>query len=172
MRQWRSCDRRLKWWRAVALALVTTASVVGLSPAWAGAAATQGGPSVVPWKNTETVTAAALASELARASGADKPVVVCTGPAFLYKNGHVPGALFHGPASAEQGLNDLKKWAQGRSRSTNLVIYCGCCPLEYCPNLQPAFKALQAMGFTRLRVLILPNNFGVDWANKGYLVEK
>jgi hypothetical protein len=172
MRQGRSCDRRLKWWRAMALALVTTVSVVGLSPAWAGAAATQGGSSVLPWKNTETVTAAALASELARASGADKPVVVCTAPALLYKSGHVPGASFHGPASTEHGLSDLKKWAQGRSRSTSLVIYCGCCPLEYCPNLQPAFKALQEMGFTRLRVLILPDNFGTDWVAKGHPVEK
>jgi len=28
------------------------------------------------------------------------------------------------------------------------------------------------MGFTRLRVLVLPNNFGIDWAQKGYPVEK
>jgi len=28
------------------------------------------------------------------------------------------------------------------------------------------------MGFTRLRVLILPNNFGIDWVEKGYPVEK
>jgi len=28
------------------------------------------------------------------------------------------------------------------------------------------------MGFTRLRVLVLPNSFGIDWVEKGYPVEK
>jgi len=172
MRQWRSRDGRMVWCPAMALALVVAISVLGLSPAWAGAAATQAAPSIVPWRNTETVSPAALASELARVSGADTPVVVCTAPAFLYRNGHVLGALLHGPASTEQGLNDLRKWAQGLSRSTNLVVYCGCCPLDHCPNLRPAFKALREMSFARLRVLVLPSNFGVDWADKGYPVEK
>jgi thiosulfate/3-mercaptopyruvate sulfurtransferase len=172
MRQWRSHDRSVTWCRAMALALVTTISLLELPPAWAGAAATQSAPSRVPWSTTDTVSPAALASELARASGADKPVVVCTGPAVLYKSGHVPGASLHGPANTEQGLNDLRSWAQGLSRSTRLVVYCGCCPLDYCPNLRPAYQALREMGFSRLRVLILPDNFGVDWANRGYAVEK
>ncbi len=28
------------------------------------------------------------------------------------------------------------------------------------------------MGFTHLRVLVLPDNFGTDWAAKGYPVER
>ncbi len=28
------------------------------------------------------------------------------------------------------------------------------------------------MGFTRLRVLMLPNDFNTDWISKGYPVEK
>jgi thiosulfate/3-mercaptopyruvate sulfurtransferase len=172
MRQWRSYDRRVGWSPAIALALVTAISVLGLSPGPAGAAATQAASSAVPWTNADTVGPAALVSELTRASGADKPVVVCTAQAFLYRTGHVPSALLHGPASTEQGLNELKKWAQGLSRSTNLVVYCGCCPLDHCPNLRPAFQALREMGFTRLRVLVLPNTFRVDWVEKGYPVEK
>jgi hypothetical protein len=57
-------------------------------------------------------------------------------------------------------------------RSTNLVIYCGCCPLEKCPNLRPAFIALHEMGFTNLRALILPTSFAVDWSDKGLPQEK
>jgi hypothetical protein len=67
---------------------------------------------------------------------------------------------------------DLKTWAQPLPRSTNLVVYCGCCPMPKCPNIRPAFVALREMGFTHMRVLILPNDFNTDWTEKGYPVEK
>jgi thiosulfate/3-mercaptopyruvate sulfurtransferase len=124
-----------------------------------------------PW-GANTVKPADLVKELAGASGADKPVVVCTAPPFLYRVGHVPGAVLHGPASSPQVINELTAWAQGLPRTANLVVYCGCCPLEHCPNLRPAYHALKGLGFTRLRVLILPENFGADWVNRGYPVEK
>jgi len=41
-----------------------------------------------------------------------------------------------------------------------------------CPNLRPAFTALQGMGIGRLRVLLLPTSFHVDWSEKGYPVQK
>jgi thiosulfate/3-mercaptopyruvate sulfurtransferase len=53
-----------------------------------------------------------------------------------------------------------------------LVIYCGCCPLAACPNLRPAYKALSDLGFSRLRILNLPENFGTDWASRGYPTER
>jgi hypothetical protein len=34
-----------------------------------------------------------------------------------------------------------------------VVIYCGCCPLDKCPNVRPAFTLLKTMGFTNLHVL-------------------
>jgi thiosulfate/3-mercaptopyruvate sulfurtransferase len=52
-----------------------------------------------------------------------------------------------------------------------MVIYCGCCPWEKCPNVQPAMTTLQEMGFTRVRVLHLPDNFKTNWIDKGYPVE-
>ncbi len=121
-----------------------------------------------PW-GTNTVEAADLVKEL---SAADKPVVVCTAPPFMYRVGHVPGAVLHGPTSEPSGLSSLSEWAQALPRATNIVIYCGCCPLAYCPNLRPAYKTLKAMGFTRLRVLLLPENFGTDWMNRGYPTER
>jgi thiosulfate/3-mercaptopyruvate sulfurtransferase len=51
-------------------------------------------------------------------------------------------------------------------------LYCGCCPLQRCPNLKPAFLILRDIGFTNLRVLLLPNDFNTDWIEKGYAVEK
>ncbi len=54
----------------------------------------------------------------------------------------------------------------------HVVLYCGCCPLEKCPNLRPAFSALKDFPLARLRVLILPNSFSADWAEKGFPVQK
>ena len=125
-----------------------------------------------PWTAAETVAPADLAKELRDSDVAKRPIVACVGFKFLYDGGHVPGASFHGPASKDEGLADLKKWAQGLPKSSNVVIYCGCCPMVRCPNLRPAFTALHDEGFARLRVLLLPTNFGTDWAGKGYPVEK
>jgi thiosulfate/3-mercaptopyruvate sulfurtransferase len=125
-----------------------------------------------PWTPSETVAAADLVKEIGDSDPAKRPVVACVGFKFLYDGGHIPGASFHGPGSKDEGLADLKAWAQSLPKSSNVVLYCGCCPLERCPNLRPAFTALHDAGFARLRVLLLPTNFGTDWAGKGYPVEK
>jgi len=132
-----------------------------------------------PWSASQTIEAPDLVKELGLLKGqpgksksAAKPIVVCVGFRPLYMGAHVPGAVFHGAAQSEQGLADLKRWAQGLPRNTNLVIYCGCCPLDHCPNLRPAFTALRDLGFANLRVLLLPHDFASDWVEKGYPVEK
>ena len=124
-----------------------------------------------PW-GENTVKPADLVAELANASGADKPVVVCTAPPFLYRAGHVPGAVLHGPMTSPSVISELTAWAQPLPRSSNIVIYCGCCPMEQCPNIRPAYKLLRDLGFTRIRVLVLPDNFATDWVGRGYPVEK
>lgn len=129
-------------------------------------------PPADPWTSAQTVQPAELAKEIADPDETKRPTVVCVAPHVLYAGGHIPGALYHGPGMNAQGIDDLKKWAQGVPRSANVVIYCGCCPLERCPNLRPAFTALHAMGFTHLRALLLPTNFYTDWVKPGYPVEK
>ena len=125
-----------------------------------------------PWTVAQTVQPAALAKELSDSKAADKPTVVCVAPHALYSGGHISGALYHGPGSTPQGIDGLKKWAQPVARSANIVIYCGCCPLDHCPNLRPAFVALRDMGFTHVRALIIPTNFYTDWVQPGYPYEK
>jgi hypothetical protein len=90
----------------------------------------------------------------------------------LFAGGHIPGATFHGSASTKDGLADIKKWASALPRTVNLVIYCGCCPFERCPNVRPAFVLFREMGFTHLRVLELRTSFAADWADKNYAIEK
>lgn len=125
-----------------------------------------------PWSAAQTVLPEALAAELSTKEPAKKPRVVCVGFRPLYQGAHIPGASFHGAGSTPKGLADLKDWAQTVPRAANLVLYCGCCPLQRCPNLKPAFLVLRDMGFTNLRVLLLPNDFNTDWIEKGYPVEK
>ena len=156
-------NRATGWTRAGWLVAVVLA---GLAACAGGNAAS--GPADGPW-GMNTVAPADLARELA---GPDKPVVVATGPAVMFRTGHVPGALYHGPAMAPEALAELKAWARTLPPSTNLVIYCGCCPLDHCPNLRPAWAALSGLGFTRLRVLILPSDFGTDWVQRGYPIER
>jgi len=124
-----------------------------------------------PWTAAQIVQPAEHARELGDKNGAP-PTIIYVGFHILFAGGHIPGATFHGSASAEQGLSDLKKWADTLPRTTNLVIYCGCCPFEKCPNIRPAFTALDKMGFKKLRVLVLPTNFATDWADKGYAIQK
>jgi len=129
-------------------------------------------PQSDPWTSAQTVQPAALAKELADPKQSNRPTVVCVAPHVLYMGGHIPGASFHGPGMNPQGIDDLKAWAQKLPRSANIVVYCGCCPLDRCPNLRPGFSALRAMGFTHLRALLLPTNFYTDWVKPGYPVEK
>lgn len=150
---------------AVALAALISAWSLHLNRARADSSAD-------PWTPTQTVQPADLAKELSVATADAKPTVVCVGFHTLYEGAHIPGASFHGAGSTAQGLDNLKDWAKPLPRSANIVLYCGCCPLVHCPNIRPAFEALHDMGFTHLRVLILPTDFNTDWIAKGYPVEK
>lgn len=49
------------------------------------------------WTEANTVGPEALARELTSATGNDSPIVVYTGSAFLFKNGHIPGAACSNP---------------------------------------------------------------------------
>jgi len=124
-----------------------------------------------PWPSSETIQPAVLA-KMFTDKYVSLPTVVYVGFRSLYVGGHVPDASFHGTASTEQGLAELKAWAGSLPRSTELVIYCGCCPIDKCPNIRPAYAALSGMGFKKLRVLALPTSFAVDWADKGYPMQK
>ncbi len=158
--------------RNVLRALLLLLIVAGTIGAGRSLLAARGDAPSDPWTAAQTVQPADLARELADAKSAGKPTVVCVAPHVLYEGGHIPGALFHGPGSSAQGIDDLKKWAQPLPRSANIVVYCGCCPLDHCPNLRPAFVALRDMGFTHLRALLIPTNFYTDWVKPGHAYEK
>ncbi len=120
-----------------------------------------------PWKPNQVLSPAALASQLKRPQ-AQRPVVLQVGFRILYDQGHIPGAEYCGPARDAQGREALRRCAQRLPKNREVVLYCGCCPWQECPNIRPAFKVLAEMGFRRLRVLDIPDNFEQDWIAKGY----
>lgn len=103
---------------------------------------------------------------------AKRPIVLHVGFQVLYNGAHVPGAIYAGPASTAAGLEKLRQAAARIPRDREVVIYCGCCPMTKCPNIHPAYDALSKMGFRRLRVLNLPDDFAHDWAEKGLPIHK
>jgi thiosulfate/3-mercaptopyruvate sulfurtransferase len=125
-----------------------------------------------PWTSAQVLHATDLARELGTAKDGTAPTIIYVGFRTLFEGGHIPGATFHGTASKEEGLTELKKWLATLPKSTNLVIYCGCCPFDRCPNIRPAYNALREMGFTQVRVLVLPTSFAADWVEKGYPMQK
>jgi len=124
-----------------------------------------------PWTLKQTVQAGDFAKELQQEKD-PYPTVIYVGVKTLYQGAHIPGAVFYGPGSTEQGLSELKKFAATLPKNSDVVLYCGCCPLEKCPNLRPAYTALINSGLARLRVLILPTSFNADWVEKGFPVHK
>jgi rhodanese-related sulfurtransferase len=102
----------------------------------------------------------------------EKPLLIQVGSHVLYQQAHIPGSEYFGPASSESALQSLRKRVASLPRKQFIVIYCGCCPWNHCPNVQPADEALRALGFSNVKVLYIANNFGADWVDKGYPVAK
>lgn len=97
-------------------------------------------------------------------------LILQVGSKVLFQEAHIPGAEYAGPASTAAGLAALRTRVQHLPRSQAIVIYCGCCPWDRCPNIGTAWRLLHSMGFTKVRALYLANNFGSDWVGVGYHV--
>ena len=103
---------------------------------------------------------------------AQKPTVLYVGPKAFYQQAHVTGAEYIGATAKPEGLESLRTRAVSLKHDAPVVIYCGCCPWDHCPNIRPAYDELHKLGFTNLKVLYLAGTFGTSWADKGLPVEK
>lgn len=119
----------------------------------------------------QTIYAKDLFNELKKTSRT-KPLIIDIGFDFLYGQGHIPGSIYAGPASNSNGLAKLKLALKNVPSNKNIVIYCGCCEWNECPNVRPAYKALVDLGYKNVKVLYLENNFTRDWEKKGYPVSR
>jgi thiosulfate/3-mercaptopyruvate sulfurtransferase len=122
-----------------------------------------------PWTGADLMPPAQLAARL-RDPIAPKPKIYYVGFSILYRSKHIPGAVFAGPGEKQEGLELLRSLVIRQPRNGEIVIYCGCCPWDHCPNVRPAFLMLHELGFKRVKVLWLPTSFWKDWIVKGYPV--
>ena len=123
-----------------------------------------------PWTSANVLHSEDLARQL-RNKQAPQPQLLHVGFAVLYKGKHIPGSIYAGPGSKDDGLENLKQAVANVPKDRQIVLYCGCCPWDHCPNMRPAFKLLHSMGFKQIKVLEIPTNFAKDWVEKGFPVE-
>jgi thiosulfate/3-mercaptopyruvate sulfurtransferase len=97
---------------------------------------------------------------------AEKPVIFSVGPVALIK-----GAVRTGAASVPANLEKLKAQLEKLPRDKEVVIYCGCCPFDRCPNVRPALALLKEMKFKEAKLLNLPTNLREDWVSRGFPME-
>jgi thiosulfate/3-mercaptopyruvate sulfurtransferase len=100
------------------------------------------------------------------------PVILQVGSRVFFAQARITGSQYAGPGSQAAGLDHLEKAVASLPRDKFIVLYCGCCPWNRCPNVGPAFKRLTDLGYTNVKVLYIANNFGDDWVSKGYPTEK
>jgi hypothetical protein len=123
-----------------------------------------------PWTPEDLLTPKQVADMLARHH--PKLKIVYVGFPMLYRAAHIPGAIPAGPASKPDGLEKLTAAVRAFPADSEVVLYCGCCPLKQCPNIRPAYQQLHGMKSSNLRVLVIETNLHTDWIQKGYPVEK
>jgi len=116
-----------------------------------------------PWKEDQLISPAALAGMISKKEDVK-----------VYNIGvvqNIKGATNLGAASEAENLNKLKEILKTTPKNKAIVIYCGCCPMDRCPNIRPSFKAFADQEFTNVRLLELPTNIKTDWIDKGYPVD-
>jgi rhodanese-related sulfurtransferase len=149
--------------------LILTIATVAAAFAWTQSTAKPATADDLPPGSAQLIQPAELAQAM---KAAQKPVVLYVGPQAFYLQAHIPGAENIGPVGKPEGMEKLRARAASLPKDGAVVIYCGCCPWDHCPNIRPAFAELKKMGFTKVRVLYLAKSFGADWAEKGLPVAK
>ena len=117
------------------------------------------------WTSGQLIEPSELAQVLQ--SGKDLPVIISVGPGAT-----IPHSIDIGMVKEQENLKKFKKELSTVPKETKIVIYCGCCPFDHCPNVRPAIAVLRDMKFTTYQLLNLPNNIKADWIDKGYPVSK
>jgi len=115
-----------------------------------------------PWKPDQLYAPSDLAATI-NDKDAKQPVIYSIGP-----SAYIKGSIDIGDTKEKANLDKLKEQVNKLPKNTDIVIYCGCCPFEHCPNIRPAFELLAKMKFTNYKLLNLEHNIKIDWINKGY----
>lgn len=101
-------------------------------------------------------------------SSGQQPLILQVGSHVFFTEAHIKGSQYAGAGSQSAGLQLLESTVAKQPKDRFIVLYCGCCPWNRCPNVGPAFDRLRDLGYSRVKVLYLPSNFGDDWVANGY----
>lgn len=115
-----------------------------------------------PWTPSQLLSPADLAKTIGD-EGALQPYVISIGPGAVIK-----GSIDIGPARDSSHLAEFRQRLSKLPKDAAIVIYCGCCPFNHCPNIRPAFRLLNEMKFTNAKLLNIEHNVKIDWIDKGY----
>ena len=116
-----------------------------------------------PWTSTQLLPPSALMT------------MMKTGKVLLYNIGvaeDIQGSIPIGAASKAEKLALFITAIKSTPKDKTVVIYCGCCPMDKCPNIRPAFQALKNEKITKAYLLYLPTNLKTDWTGKGFPLAK
>ncbi len=113
------------------------------------------------WTKKQLIEPSALAASIK--SNKKLPVIFSIGPGAI-----IPNSKDIGMVKDEQNMAKFREEAGRLEKSANIVVYCGCCPFDHCPNVRPAIAFLKDSGFTNYHLLNLPHNLKTDWIAKGY----
>ena len=170
--------RRLGFALSATIAIGAIVACMALGPRVQSAAAKPAQAAQVPGAGKAAELAAAVQIEPKELAGllsenkGERPVVLHVGFKNFYEQAKIPGSDYAGPGSTPEGLELLRKRVSSLQHKQLIVLYCGCCPWDKCPNAKPAYEALHAMGFTNVKVAHIAENFGANWVNGGLPVTK
>ncbi|MGV3761899.1 rhodanese-like domain-containing protein [Parapedobacter sp.] len=119
-----------------------------------------------PWNNKQLLETEVLASKIAVGEANDL-LILSIGPDAIIK-----GSIDIGPAGEKEHTKKLRAYLKDIPRDREVVVYCGCCPFDRCPNVRPAFIVLNEMGFKKGKLLNIRRNVKVDWLDKDYPVNE
>lgn len=94
---------------------------------------------------------------------AAQPLILNMGVERNIKNA-VEVGIVSSPSKYQKLVEVMKKVPKNRE----IVVYCGCCKLENCPNIPIALEKLSALGYKNVKILNLIEGINEDWIDKKY----
>lgn len=81
---------------------------------------------------------------------------------------NIKNAIEIGIVSSPSKYKVLQDQLKKYNKNESIVIYCGCCKLENCPNVSLAIEKIRELGYSNVRILNFVEGINEDWIDKGY----
>ena len=115
----------------------------------------------VNWRSEDLIEPSVLSDTIK--SNKNIPLIFSIGPGAI-----IPHSKDIGMVKEAENMQKFQEQLSSLPKDTQIVIYCGCCPYEHCPNVRPAIQLLKDMKFMNYKLLDLPHNIKIDWIDKDY----